>query len=398
MKILVLFCDMLRANLLRTFNPAIEKEGSMDQWFMQLGGTAYTNCYTPAPDTPRSLACFYTGLYPKHNGCRTRLQWPKQYLKTGIKTLFDLFLENNYHVMIRETELRERVGQFPQNITNKNPFIDIFHDLSGLVDALKHRWHTTDRLLAFVSLTDYHMAMNDYGHNSWGDHFGQKHLANAWRMIFSEFQPDDFDYVLVFSDHGCKLHDELVRERPLLLLNDDRSKIAMFLRQKGDKILQYCHDITSIMDAVPTFRDILHVSQPPPVDGCSLLSSQAEQFVVIEDHKGFPPEIGAIHELWGVRTAQYFYLESLSDRVLLSISNDGQYSVVKGPNPALIKELEEQIATFACSYTDNKKQYEIMEYYRKMKGDKNLYSDGQRRLLRGESILFRLMDRVGLKK
>jgi hypothetical protein len=312
--------------------------------------------------------------------------------------LFDEFLENDYHLVIRETELRERVGQFPQNITKKNPSIDIFHDLSGLVDALKHRWHTTDRLLVFASLTDYHMAMNDYGHNSWGDHFGQKHLANSWRLIFGEFQPDDFDYVLVFSDHGCKLHGELVREKPLLLLNDDRSKIVMFLRQKGSQMLKYRHDITSIMDVLPTFRDILHISQPPTVDGCSLLSSQAERFVVLEDHKDFSPEIGAIHELWGIRTAQHFYLESLSDQILLRISDDGQYVAVEDPNPALVEEFKAKIATFACSYTDNKKQYEILEYYRKMKNDKNLYSDGERRLLRGESMLFRLMDRVGLKK
>lgn len=398
MKILVLFCDMLRANLLRTFNSAIEKEESMDQWFRQLGGTVYANCYTPAPDTPRCLACFYTGLYPKHNGCRTRLQWPKYYLKEGIKTLFDVFLENNYHLVIRENEFRECVGPFPQNITNKNPSIDIFHDLSGFVGALKHHWHTTDKIFAFASLSDYHMAMDDYGYNSWGNHFGQQHLANAWRMIFSEFQPDDFDYVLVLSDHGCKLHDELVRERPLLLLNDDRCKIVMFLRQKGDQVLQYCHDITSIIDVLPTFRDILQVSQPPPVDGCSLLSPQADRFVVLEDHKDFSPKIGGIHELWGIRTAQHSYLESLSDQVLLSTSNDGQYAVVADPSPVLVEEFEAQIATIACSYTENKKQYEILKYYRMMKGDKDFYSDGERRLLRRESILFRLINRFGLKK
>ena len=393
MKILILFCDMLRANLLRTFNSSIEQDGPMDQWFRRLGGTMYTNCYTPAPDTPRSMACFFTGRYPKHNGCYSRLQWPKYYLKANAKTFFDLFLENNYHLVMRVADTLERVGLLPLNITNENPSIDIFHALSSTVSELENRWSTADKLLGFISLPDYHMAMDDYGHNSWGDLFGQQHLANACRMVFNTFQPDDFDYILVFSDHGCKLHEELAREGPLLLLNDDRSKIVMLLRQKGDKTLQHCHDHTSIMDVLPTFRDILHISQNPCVDGCSLFSPQADRFIVLEDHLGFPPKIGAIHELWGVRDTKFFYLESLSDKVLLNISNDEQGTVVKDIDLAMVRQYQTKIATFACSYTDNKKQHKILEYYRAMKVDKDYYSDGEKRLTRGLSLLIKVKNR-----
>ena len=74
MKILILFCDMLRANRLKTVNKDIFHWTVFDKWIQDFGGCTYSNCYTPAPDTPRSLACFYTGLYPKLNGCRSRIR------------------------------------------------------------------------------------------------------------------------------------------------------------------------------------------------------------------------------------------------------------------------------------------------------------------------------------
>lgn len=55
MKILMIFIDMLRPNLLHIIDesqPAREVEKVFEKW----GGTLYTNCFTPSPDTPRSNA------------------------------------------------------------------------------------------------------------------------------------------------------------------------------------------------------------------------------------------------------------------------------------------------------------------------------------------------------
>lgn len=76
MKILFLLCDMLRANLLKTFNTDIKKRvHRLLVW--EVGGEYFTNCYTPAPDTPRSLACLYSGKYLKEmdarEGCISRI-------------------------------------------------------------------------------------------------------------------------------------------------------------------------------------------------------------------------------------------------------------------------------------------------------------------------------------
>lgn len=81
MKILMLFVDMLGADYLNIGNKRC-RSGSMDRLLESLGGTFFERCYTPAPDTPRSSACMWSGVYPKENGCNNRLKYPGRYLQT----------------------------------------------------------------------------------------------------------------------------------------------------------------------------------------------------------------------------------------------------------------------------------------------------------------------------
>ena len=75
MKILTIFADMIRPNRLSTFNDCLKEDTPIDTKLKMLGGTVYTNCFTPGPDTPRSTATFLTGVDPYLNGCNTRLKW-----------------------------------------------------------------------------------------------------------------------------------------------------------------------------------------------------------------------------------------------------------------------------------------------------------------------------------
>ena len=63
MRILALFLDMIGGEYINICNPE-EKSTSFDKLIRDIGGKVYTNCYTPAPDTPRSSACMWTGVYP----------------------------------------------------------------------------------------------------------------------------------------------------------------------------------------------------------------------------------------------------------------------------------------------------------------------------------------------
>lgn len=88
MKILLAFFDMIRVDHIQMYNPQAEKT-VFDTMFQKIGGTLFSKCYTPAPDTPRSLACLWSGYVPSNNGCDTRIKWPHFFMKEGISTIFD---------------------------------------------------------------------------------------------------------------------------------------------------------------------------------------------------------------------------------------------------------------------------------------------------------------------
>lgn len=87
MRVLLLFCDMLGAEYLSLFNPK-KKRTKMDELFREYGGVVYRNCYTPAPDTPRSSACTWSGVYPKRNGCDNRMKYPRYFMGNDIDDLW----------------------------------------------------------------------------------------------------------------------------------------------------------------------------------------------------------------------------------------------------------------------------------------------------------------------
>ena len=52
----MLFVDMLRPTVC-IYNKDLEFN-EIDKIISRLGGTLYTNCFSPGPDTPRSMAAF----------------------------------------------------------------------------------------------------------------------------------------------------------------------------------------------------------------------------------------------------------------------------------------------------------------------------------------------------
>ena len=393
MKILFIFCDMLRANLLKTFNENIQEKGLMDHWFEKLGGTCFTNCYTPAPDTPRSLACLYSGKYPKHNGCCSRLHWPKYYLKEEIFTIFDLLEKNNYLIFVRIEKGKEKMGALPaKNYEN----IRVFDELNEFLDKLEYVIDKNKNIFSFISLTDYHWAMDEYSHNSWGDYYGQRHLSNCFEKIFSRFPADTFDYIFIFSDHGIKFNKELRTQKKIYLINDDRSKIVLFVRKKGcDKIIKKSK-LTSILDILPTLTSIMNDNDSHSFDGISLFEEAQNRFIIIEDYLRFPPGILATHELLGIRTDNHFYLSNLTDSVLLNVLSANEYEEEKNPDEFIIKELKTKVGDITCSYSKNKQLNNMLEKYKLMKKHwklKKVYSDGEKRKTK-HWPLFRLLMRL----
>lgn len=381
---------MMRANLLKTFNNNIKEKGPMDYWFERLGGKCFINCYTPAPDSTRSLACLYTGKYPKKNGCVKRLTLPALYLKKDILNIFSLFEKYNYPMYFMLNKLYEKVGFFPVRGYRNT---QIFYSLGDFLDELKIAVAKNENIFSFIGLNDYHWAVDDYGHNSRGDYYGQMHLSNCFEKIFRKIKPDIFDYIFIFSDHGCKLNEELKREKKIYLINDDRTKIVMFVRKKGCNGIKKVSRLTSIMDVLPTLVDIMDDKNSYSFDGISLFKETQNRYIVIEDQSVFASSVGMIHDLWGVRTDTHFYFSTFYGSILLKVISDNKYEEEKNPDNTLISELQEKIMDVACAYTKNMEENEILVKYRAMSTQRDKYSDGQKRR-GGKGFLFRLERRL----
>ncbi len=389
---------MLRANLLQTVNSSMPEESPMDLWFKKLGGTLYTNCYCPTPDTPRGLGCLYTGLYPKDHGCQKRIQWPKYYLNSDVPTIFDLFLDNQYTIVSLLGQVDLKVGILPENMEEK---ITLCQELPQALGEINRSLSKNENIFAFLSLPDYHWAMDDYGHNLEGHQQGNRHLSNSFDLIFNSLPSGAFDYIFVFSDHGCKLGGEMSTEDKLSLLNDDRSKIVMLVCKEGDAVseLNKCSDLTSILDVFPTLCELLGCPPQYNLPGGSFFASSSVKnpFIVFEDHSLFAPSLESPHDLWGVRTKDYFYIESLEERILLKVEGLNHYSTVTEPNLGLIKKFQEIMEIHTCSYLDNKKQHEILQYYGGFSHVTGYYSDGEPRSKKVDSapnLLRRVFSRI----
>ena len=55
MKVLLVFIDMMRTDLLSVYNQNVKDKTSFDLLLEKIGGCIYTNCYTPAPEDRKSV-------------------------------------------------------------------------------------------------------------------------------------------------------------------------------------------------------------------------------------------------------------------------------------------------------------------------------------------------------
>jgi len=367
---------MMRGTSLKLVNDSIHEYGPIDTILKKLGGTVYTNCYTPAPDSPRSIACLYTGLYPKKNGCKKRIQWPKFYLDENSVTLFSLLIDNGYALFDNFRPVDIKVGIFPNGIEKISRNCD---GIIGLTDNVNKN-ADCNNLFAFLSLSDYHIAVNNRGPDFNSNIDGQIHISNAIKLFFDKIYPEFFDYIVIFSDHGCEFKEDAIND-DIYKTCDPRTKILMFIHKKGDTKIKKCSSLTSILDVFPTLEEIIVGKIIHASDGVSLFKPIENRYIVIEDHSKFYPSIDCPHDLWAVRTETFFYLESLTKISLLKIQPNHTYVKVKNIEKSYLDKFQKLLDTNSCSYTENKRQIEILKFYdelNKEELDQKEYSDGQK--------------------
>jgi hypothetical protein len=387
MKILFLFTDMVRPNLLSTYNSKLSNPAPLDSVIDTLRGTLYENCYTPAPDTPRSLACLHSGQYPSKNGCDTRIKWPFYFLQSETCMLESL-ADEGFKLFYYATESKVQVGPLPPK---SKEVCSISNSISQFENSLKWDIEEDNDSAYFLTLDDYHWGNDDFGHNSMGDYQGQKHLEKYLTSFFEKFDANDFDYIFWFSDHGHKMANEIRNPNRNMLLNSDRSQIHMLLRSKNDTLLTRDTRLRSIMDVYPTVRQIIGIASNANIDGKSLFEEHGHDYIVIEDHDDFSVSMSQVIDKWAVRTERSFYFESLDSCELYSTNSGALAKAI--PLNSKKQYFSNLISKESKSYDISMKQHEILKFYTHLKGTNSdiNFTDGNFRKLKDKGVLVKVL-------
>ena len=312
---------MLRASDLNSFGTT-KSRCELDDLLEELGGTFYTNCYSPAPDTPRGLASFYTGLYPKGSGCTSRIEWPRFYLKQNIETIFSYFNSQGYTIDVNFTENEIRVGAMrEQDIEKCTNHVTSKNLIASLGKIFK-----SDDSLVFLNLQDYHFAVDDFFAHRSAHQYGACRLAKALSKVFSNIFMDEIDELVIFSDHGCLFSSDKFRYEEEKILGDHRTQTVLYRRTKGQFKSIKSERLSTIMDIFPTLIEKTGKKNGEylltALDGKSLENEEGHISVVIEDHTRFTPSVGGMPSIWGVKLKNSRAFVSLENIYCYKQDND----------------------------------------------------------------------------
>ena len=358
MRVLTIFIDMIRANRLSIFNDDIKINTPLDNVFKNLGGTIYTNCFSPGPDTPRGIATYMTGIEPWKNGCNTRLKWPGPFLKQDLKTVYDLFLDKNYTIDLFASQNEIKIGFFTEHI-NKLKVVNNDHDIEKYLSDIKLK----NNHFIFIGVPDYHWAFDDLGHTLRGEKKSYEITKKTLDIIFTKLNKDDFDHIFIFSDHGFKFSYEIRKYPREFLLNEDRTNILMLHRKKGQNGIKKNNKLCSLADMYATYCDILNLQSDR---GISLFSKKERKFVIAEDHLNFLPSVNQNIELWSLIKKDNIYIRTLEKAMLI----DRKTKKVINQIIEEYDEILKQNSSFGTYWDEYEK---IFKYIKNIKLDKNKY-------------------------
>lgn len=287
MKILSIFIDMLSAEKMNVSNPAATIT-NMDKLLEKIGGTVYTKSYTPAPDTPRSSACMWTGLYPKENHCNCRIKWPKEDINESVDNIWKVLRDKKYKINIFIDKYSLELGLIPL-YGEENIF---WGALSDWYDEIV----IEEDSYTFVYLQDLHMILDESHYSEKGFVEGELFQTQIIEDIINHFGVDSFDYIMMYSDHGFKQSDCMEEH----IIIKPRVKTFMFLRRKNQEKLVVDEKLRSNLDIMPTVCQIIGHKINNRIDGISLLNNEGHKYVLIEDMGDFSVEINQTIEHWGV--------------------------------------------------------------------------------------------------
>lgn len=363
---------MLRPDVVSLFNEKEKEETILEKEMKNLGGTIYTNAFSVNPDTGRTMACLVTGMLAKKNGCILSGQYPEYFLKKELYNLSDLILEKKIDGYFLAKQDYTKTGFFPKNIKK---IVEIKEDKKNnykkQIIKLKKEIKESNDLFIFITLSDFHDVMTAYNYEKKFIKKGKEKIGIMLNYIFKEINKNDFDYIFIFSDHGCKLNYEQ-NKKDLFLINTDRTRITLQVRKKDENGIKKNNYLKSTLDFFPTWCYLFN--KDIDVDGENLFFDRKDRTLTIESTTDFKNP-WAQSNLWAGIKENIVLLKSINNEIILEnrvgIFDKEVFLKVNEKNE-IYKKLEEE--TFF--YNKNIR----LNIENKPKVDKNIvrfrYSDG----------------------
>lgn len=399
MKVLFLFCDMLRAERFSSFNDNIKQKSDLDLYFEEFGGTIYKNAFSHIPRTGTSMGMLFSGLLPKNNGCDHYLKYPDTFLHNSIENI-DTILKRNSFETFYQTDVRGKAwGVIPSDFENVNivDYKDNKH-----IDAIKLFKYKlkNENVFGFFSFDDYHTAYDDHGMSKEAKNIGEKHVISSLKMFFNEIDKNEFDYIYIFSDHGNKDSwgdwDKLVNNR-LNILDNDRSQIVLFVHKKGDDKLLINDSPKEIIDLLPSLCENIGDKNDYKFDGVSIFKNDDRRVITFEDTI-------AVSEterftIWAARNKNYLLLTDVHNTVIYKL--DGSYKTILDVNSDVAFKIKDEFFKQLEINTSNfeERRFEV-EYGKVYLEPTKLYytfSDGTERTKFNKTTVKRIIRNLSIK-
>lgn len=367
MKILMIFVDMLRAINQNICNDSAPWN-KLDDALSKFGGVVFSRCYSPAPDTPRGLASIWTGTYPKVNGCDARIKYPRYFLNQDLDNIWKLFERNHLSLNLFMPKGYIDLGELPFSCEDRND-ITLFddNDLKRFVSSVK----IENDSVTFIALNDYHAVIDESNANEKFLGFLYDLVGSEIDLIFDSFGRDDFDAVVIFSDHGCLLSSD----PPKLLTHNGRVQIYLQIWVKGAGIDDLTRDdrLCSCMDIFPTMAFLMNDFVLNRVDGLNLFTNDEHPFLVIEDYLNFSSNLLQVLGWYGIIFPDIFIQTDCSGNWF---HEDKLIEI----DPALKKIFETILRNYASNYAENTKTQRIIDRNKNNPDVVRYYSTGEKRV------------------
>lgn len=281
---MVVFMDMLRTDLLNLYNENI-KTTVIDDFFMQRGGTTFTNIFTPCPDTARSLASFWTGKPCYETNCNKRTKYPSVFLDEF--TLLDELKNKGVEIKIySETKMI-----FPKK------FQSSYYYLSNLEE---YETSSKNDQFLFVDIPTAHYALDDNGYTNKSVNQAHTQLSLSLNYLLKKIQINQFDYIIYFSDHGHLLTKESLQQSKIIdkFISIERAKIFLHIQLKNER-----HNLkNNTFQSITFLRNVITELYNEKHKSINSFEIKKVHTILIEDFFSISTEIKQFPDIWNLRT------------------------------------------------------------------------------------------------